>query len=52
MAELAARGVVFEQYDQPGLKTDDQGVFDIGRFKAAWITDPDGNTIALTEVSK
>ena len=49
MAELASRGVVFEQYDQPGLKTDEQGVFDAGRFRAAWIKDPDGNTIALTE---
>jgi predicted enzyme related to lactoylglutathione lyase len=52
MAELASRGVVFEQYDQPGLTTDEQGVFDIGRFKAAWIKDPDGNTIALTELSE
>ena len=51
MAELASRGVVFEQYDQPGLKTDERGVFDAGRFRAVWIKDPDGNTIALTEVS-
>jgi catechol 2,3-dioxygenase-like lactoylglutathione lyase family enzyme len=51
MAELASRGMVFEQYDQPGLKTDEQGVFDAGRFRAAWIKDPDGNTVALTEVS-
>jgi catechol 2,3-dioxygenase-like lactoylglutathione lyase family enzyme len=48
--ELASRGVVFEQYDQPGLKTDGQGVFDGGSFRAAWTTDPDGNTLALTEV--
>jgi catechol 2,3-dioxygenase-like lactoylglutathione lyase family enzyme len=50
MDELASRGVVFEQYDQPGLKTDERGVFDGGRFKAAWIKDPDGNTMALTQV--
>lgn len=50
MNELASRGVVFEQYDQAGLKTDERGVFDAGRFKAAWITDPDGNTMALTQV--
>jgi catechol-2,3-dioxygenase len=50
--ELASRGVVFEQYDQPGLKTDERGVFDAGRFKAAWARDPDGNTIAFTEVSR
>jgi len=51
MDELASRGVVFERYDQPGLETDERGVFDGGSFKAAWIKDPDGNTMALTEVS-
>ena len=51
MNELASRGVVFEQYDQPGLKTDERGVFDGGTFTAAWIKDPDGNTMALTQVS-
>jgi catechol 2,3-dioxygenase-like lactoylglutathione lyase family enzyme len=51
MAELASRGVVFESYDQPGLKTDERGVFDAGRFRAAWFKDPDGNTIVLTDVS-
>jgi CheY-like chemotaxis protein len=51
MDELASRGVVFEQYDQPGLKTNERGGFDAGRFRAAWIKDPDGNTMALTEVS-
>jgi catechol 2,3-dioxygenase-like lactoylglutathione lyase family enzyme len=51
MDELASRGVVFEQYDQPGIKTDERGVFDAGRFRAAWIKDPDGNTMALTEVT-
>ncbi|MBA3261046.1 MAG: VOC family protein [Thermoleophilaceae bacterium] len=51
MDELASRGVVFEQYDQPGIKTDERGVFDAGRFRAAWIKDPDGNTMALTELS-
>ena len=51
MTELASRGVVFEQYDQPGIETDERGVFDAGRFRAAWVTDPDGNTLAITEVS-
>jgi catechol 2,3-dioxygenase-like lactoylglutathione lyase family enzyme len=49
MGELGSRGVTFEQYDQPGLKTDERGVFDGGDFRAAWISDPDGNTMALTE---
>jgi catechol 2,3-dioxygenase-like lactoylglutathione lyase family enzyme len=51
MEELSARGVAFERYDQPGLKTDERGVFDAGRFRAAWVRDPDGNTLALTETS-
>ena len=51
MEELASRGVAFEQYDQPGLKTDERGVFDAGSFRAAWVKDPDGNTLALTENS-
>jgi catechol 2,3-dioxygenase-like lactoylglutathione lyase family enzyme len=51
MDELLSRGVRFEQYDQPGIKTDERGVFDAGRFRAAWVKDPDGNTVALTEVS-
>ena len=51
MDELASRGVEFERYDQPGLKTDERGVFDAGRFRPAWIKDPDGNNRALTENS-
>jgi catechol 2,3-dioxygenase-like lactoylglutathione lyase family enzyme len=49
MSELASRGVTFERYDQPGLATDERGVFDAGGFRAAWVRDPDGNTLALTE---
>ena len=51
MDDLMSRGVRFEQYDQPGIKTDERGVFDAGRFRAAWVKDPDGNTMALTEAS-
>jgi catechol 2,3-dioxygenase-like lactoylglutathione lyase family enzyme len=47
--ELGGRGIAFERYDMPGLRTDDRGVFDAGRFRAAWIRDPDGNTFALTQ---
>jgi catechol 2,3-dioxygenase-like lactoylglutathione lyase family enzyme len=52
MSELASRGVRFAHYDQPGIKTDERGVFDGGRFRAAWIRDPDGNTLSLTEVRR
>jgi catechol 2,3-dioxygenase-like lactoylglutathione lyase family enzyme len=51
MEELASRGVTFEQYDQPGIATDARGVFDAGRFRAVWVKDPDGNTIAITQLS-
>ena len=52
MAELSARGAAFERYDQPGLATDERGVFDAGRFRAAWLRDPDGNTLAITAVTR
>ena len=48
---LSGRGAVFERYDQPGLATDERGVFDAGRFRAAWLRDPDGNTLAITAVT-
>ena len=52
MSELASRGVGFEHYDQPGIETDESGVFDGSRFRAAWIKDPDGNTLSLTQVRR
>jgi hypothetical protein len=36
----------------PGIRTDERGVFDAGGLRAAWIKDPDGNTMAITEVSE
>jgi catechol 2,3-dioxygenase-like lactoylglutathione lyase family enzyme len=43
---LAAKGVVFEHYDLPGL-TQKGDVHAFGEFKTAWFKDPDGNIIAL-----
>jgi catechol 2,3-dioxygenase-like lactoylglutathione lyase family enzyme len=51
MDELRSRGVSFEHYDQPGIKTDERGVFAGDDFTAAWIKDPDGNTMAITQFS-
>jgi len=45
---LRARGVVFEEYDTPGLRTVDC-IADMGDYHAAWIKDPDGNYIGLHE---
>ena len=44
--ELKANGVVFEEYDLPGMKTED-GVATIGDTRAAWLKDPDGNILEI-----
>ena len=46
VAELKARGVVFEEYDMPGLKTV-KSVATIGQSKGAWFKDSEGNLLAL-----
>jgi catechol 2,3-dioxygenase-like lactoylglutathione lyase family enzyme len=45
--ELKARGVVFEEYDFPTLKTVDGVATSAGIGKSAWFKDPDGNTLAF-----
>jgi catechol 2,3-dioxygenase-like lactoylglutathione lyase family enzyme len=45
--ELIARGVTFERYDDPALKTDRRGIHDLGDGRVAWFKDPDGNTLAV-----
>jgi predicted enzyme related to lactoylglutathione lyase len=45
--ELAGRGVVFEEYDFPKLKTVDHIATTVGIGKSAWFKDPDGNILAL-----
>jgi hypothetical protein len=44
--ELRDRGVRFEDYDAPGLKTDD-GIATTGDFQEAWFRDPDGNILRI-----
>jgi catechol 2,3-dioxygenase-like lactoylglutathione lyase family enzyme len=46
MDALRARGVRFEEYDLPGLKTSD-GVCVLGSERAAWFRDPEGNILCL-----
>jgi predicted enzyme related to lactoylglutathione lyase len=51
MADLRKRGVVFEEYDLPGLKTVN-GVVEMGEMrKAAWFKDTEGNIISLSQMS-
>jgi predicted enzyme related to lactoylglutathione lyase len=46
--DLKTRGVVFEEYDMPGLKTVN-GIMNTGDSKAAWFKDTEGNILALIE---
>lgn len=48
IAELKKAGVVFEDYDFPGLKTVDH-VCVLGSEKAAWFKDSEGNYLCLHE---
>ena len=46
VGELRERGVVFEEYDMPGLKTVD-GIAEIEGVKGAWFKAPDGNILSI-----
>jgi len=48
--ELRDRGIVFEQYDMPGLKTDERGIAEAKGTRGAWFKDSEGNILALTEM--
>ena len=50
VAELKRRGVRFEDYDFPGLKTID-GIADLGYEKSAWFHDSEGNLLALGQLT-
>ena len=46
VAALKQRGVTFEEYDFPGLKTEN-GVAKLGDRQAAWFKDSEGNILAI-----
>jgi predicted enzyme related to lactoylglutathione lyase len=48
VASLRERGVTFEEYDTPDLKTEN-GIASIGDVRAAWFKDPDGNILAVEQ---
>jgi len=46
---LAARGVAFERF--PGMPQDERGVMVFGDgARVAWLKDPDGNLLSVTQV--
>ena len=49
--DLVSRGVTFEEYDFPGLKTVN-GIAEMEGNKAAWFIDPDGNIIGVFQPAK
>jgi catechol 2,3-dioxygenase-like lactoylglutathione lyase family enzyme len=48
--ELRRKGIVFERYDTPSLKTDERGIAEMNGTKAAWFKDTEGNTLAITMI--
>jgi predicted enzyme related to lactoylglutathione lyase len=46
---LTKRGVRFEIYNEPDLKTDEKGIFHGGGPKIAWFKDPAGNILSVLE---
>ena len=48
VATLRARGVTFEEYDSPGMKTVN-GIAIGGGAKTAWFKDSEGNILAIVQ---
>ncbi|HEY8740630.1 MAG TPA: VOC family protein [Candidatus Dormibacteraeota bacterium] len=51
VAQLRERGVVFEEYDLPGLKTVN-GLASGGPHHSAWFKDSEGNLIGLMQTGR
>jgi catechol 2,3-dioxygenase-like lactoylglutathione lyase family enzyme len=51
VADLRARGVKVEDYDLPGLKTEN-GIADIGFALAAWMIDPGKNALGILQIKQ
>ncbi len=47
---MLKEGVVFEEYDFPGFKTINS-IASLGNVKCAWFKDPDGNIIAVAQLT-
>ena len=48
VAELKARGVVFEEYDMPGIKLENS-IASAWGAKTAWFKDSEGNILAVSQ---
>ena len=50
--ELSKRGVRFEKYDGPEIKTDEKGIMRGNGPTIAWFKDPAGNILSVLETTK
>lgn len=51
LEDLRSRGATFEEFDMPGATWED-GVATFGEEKVAWVKDPDGHLLAISNSSK
>jgi len=49
VTDLAKRGVRFENYTDPGIKTDEKGIHRDGGPTIAWFKDPAGNILSVLD---
>lgn len=49
VSDLQGAGVLFEEYDFPGLKTEG-GIAQTGDVRAAWFKDSEGNLIGIVQL--
>jgi predicted enzyme related to lactoylglutathione lyase len=50
--ELSKRGVRFEKYDGPEIKTDEEGIMRGNGPTIAWFKDPAGNILSVLEATR
>jgi catechol 2,3-dioxygenase-like lactoylglutathione lyase family enzyme len=50
MSDLRNRGISFEEYDLPDLKTENGVYRDQTGFKVSWFKDPDGNILGIEQL--
>jgi predicted enzyme related to lactoylglutathione lyase len=50
VGELTQRGIRFERYDLPDLKTDERGIFRGEGPLIAWFKDPAGNILSVIQM--
>ena len=52
VAGLIEKGITFEQYDFGDIKMNELGIVEMDGAKSAWLTDPEGNIISITQPKK